>query len=88
MLAENKYRRCYKRLMARSMGRKLNTYSERHHVMPRALGGGNKRSNIAVLTYREHFLSHWLVVKFTEGRALRQMQSALHTPNGAQTAGT
>ena len=52
-------------------------YVERHHVIPRSLGGSNKKSNLVALTYREHFICHWLLTKFTEGVARRKMQHAL-----------
>lgn len=73
-----KYERWYNCLMARAARRKLYcVYVERHHVLPKALGGGE--SDIVVLTYREHFLAHWLLTKFVEGeRAQRLMNFALH----------
>jgi hypothetical protein len=58
--------------------RVLDEYVERHHVIPRALRGSNDPSNVVVLTFREHFLAHWLLTKFViaEGDR-RKMQSAL-----------
>lgn len=35
-------------------------YSEKHHVVPRCLGGGNSKDNLVVLTAEEHFLAHQL----------------------------
>jgi hypothetical protein len=52
-------------------------YSELHHIKPRSLGGGDDTSNLVRLTYREHFLVHWLLTKTTSGGALRKMQRAL-----------
>jgi hypothetical protein len=52
-------------------------YTERHHVIPRCLGGSNKRENLVDLTFREHFLVHWLLIKFTEGDARRRMNYAM-----------
>ena len=62
----SKYHRWYDALMARARApRVLDEYVERHHELPRALGGWNDSSNIVVLTFREHFLAHWLLTKFT-----------------------
>jgi hypothetical protein len=72
------YKRTYDKLMERASGRKyISGEHERHHIVPRSLGGSNAKTNIAVLTYREHFLAHWLLTKFTEGEARRNMHCAL-----------
>lgn len=38
-------------------------YTEKHHIIPRSLGGSNCKDNIVTLTAREHFLCHWLLLK-------------------------
>jgi len=38
-------------------------YKERHHILPKCLGGSNEKSNLVYLSYREHFLCHWLLIK-------------------------
>jgi hypothetical protein len=38
-------------------------YTERHHIIPKSLGGTDDAENIVSLTAREHFLCHWLLVK-------------------------
>lgn len=43
----------------KNIDRKLD-YSEIHHIIPRCLGGSNDKSNLVVLTAREHFLAHYL----------------------------
>lgn len=74
----NKYRRWYDALMERARHRHLAAGYERHHVVPRSLGGGNEKSNVVHLTHREHFLAHWLLTKFTEGRDRHLMMHAIH----------
>jgi hypothetical protein len=39
-------------------------YSEVHHITPRALGGSDDQDNLIRLSFREHFLCHWLLIKF------------------------
>ena len=46
----------------KSIDRKLD-YSEIHHIIPRCLGGSDDKSNLVVLTAREHFLAHYLLTK-------------------------
>ena len=36
---------------------------ERHHIVPKCIGGTNDPSNIVALTPREHFICHWLLWK-------------------------
>ncbi|RJP54174.1 MAG: hypothetical protein C4583_03325 [Anaerolineaceae bacterium] len=63
---------------------------ERHHVVPRSLGGlrFGPANHLAPLTYREHFLAHWLLTKFTTGSARKKMANALWamTRKGAVSA--
>jgi hypothetical protein len=39
----------------------LNGYTEKHHIIPRSMGGSNSKDNIVSLTAREHFVAHWLL---------------------------
>lgn len=36
---------------------------ESHHIKPKTLGGGNEKDNIVLLTFREHYLCHYLLTK-------------------------
>ena len=66
-------------IVSRAQTRTLaeNTYTERHHVVPRCLGGSNDPENIAVLTAREHFICHRLLVNMTTGKAASKMALAV-----------
>ena len=71
----NKYFRWYCSLIDAARTRLEPVIGERHHVVPRALGGD--AADVVALTYREHFLAHWLLTKFTSGEARRKMLHAL-----------
>ncbi len=72
------YKRTYDRLITRAKGRvKIKGVHDNHHILPKSLGGSNSKENIVVLTYDEHFLAHWLLTKFTEGKARLSMLKAL-----------
>lgn len=43
--------------------KKLDFYTEKHHIIPRSLGGGNNHENLVLLTAREHLLTHRLLWK-------------------------
>jgi len=38
-------------------------YTEKHHILPRCLGGTDRKSNIVKLSARQHFVAHWLLKK-------------------------
>ena len=38
-------------------------YYENHHIIPRCLGGSDDKSNLVLLTAREHFIAHKLLVE-------------------------
>ena len=40
-----------------------NIYYESHHIIPKCLGGTDKKDNLVFLTAREHFIAHLLLVK-------------------------
>ena len=48
-------------------------YSEKHHIVPKALGGGNEKANLIRLTPEDHFFAHCCLAK-AHGR---EMWSAL-----------
>jgi hypothetical protein len=39
------------------------TYTEKHHIVPRSLGGSDEKENLIVLTAREHFVIHMILWK-------------------------
>jgi 5-methylcytosine-specific restriction endonuclease McrA len=41
-------------------------YVERHHIIPKSLGGSDRSDNLVYLTAREHFVAHLLLVKIYE----------------------
>ena len=58
----------YQKLIAKARKRVCpNGYVERHHVLPRALGGTDDSSNLVALTAREHFVAHMLLAKIHGG---------------------
>jgi hypothetical protein len=62
MFKDNKYTKHYNLLIEKAKNRTLpkETYTEKHHIIPRSMGGSNKKENLAHLTAREHFICHWL----------------------------
>ena len=57
------YKKIYNQIIERAKTRQLEGYVEKHHIIPKCLGGDDKKENIVQLTAREHFLCHKLLVE-------------------------
>ena len=57
------YQKVYNQIIERARGRELEGYRERHHILPRSMGGDDSPENLVDLTAREHFVCHWLLTK-------------------------
>lgn len=64
------YIKIYNTLVERGQSRLLEGYVERHHIIPRCMGGGNDVSNLVALTPEEHVIAHLLLVKIYPNNAL------------------
>jgi hypothetical protein len=74
----NKYEKWYISITDRAKNRTLAEYKERHHIVPRSLGGSDFPNNIVDLTAREHFICHWLLTKMYTGEARSKMINAMY----------
>ncbi len=52
------WQKIHDQIIDRAKDRKLNEYSENHHIKPRCLGGTDDSENLVRLTAREHFIIH------------------------------
>lgn len=57
------YQRIYDSIIYRARVRKIDGYTELHHVLPRCLGGSDDHSNLVRLTPEEHYLCHLVLLK-------------------------
>ena len=55
------YTRIYNQIIKRAQNRKIDGYVEKHHIVPKCIGGLDVKENIVELTAREHFLCHRLL---------------------------
>ena len=53
----------YEKLINRAKDRKINGYTESHHIIPRCMNGTDDKDNLVDLTAREHFIAHLLLLK-------------------------
>ena len=62
---------------SRRVAKKLIGYVEKHHIIPKSLGGNNDYQNLVWLTAEEHLQVHLLLVKMVDGKeSRRKMHSA------------
>lgn len=78
-MLDNKYAKWYFSIMAKAKIRDISgyTYLEKHHIKPKSIGGNNTKDNLVLLTAKEHFVAHRLLVKFVEKRHKPKMLRAV-----------
>lgn len=74
---DNKYTKWYYSIISNAKTRSTTGYIERHHIIPKSLGGNNTKDNLVRLTAREHFVCHLLLTKMTDGNNKIKMLHAL-----------
>lgn len=57
------YHKIYNSLIRTRQMNQPEGYVEKHHIVPRCLGGSDDESNLVQLTLREHFIAHKLLYK-------------------------
>jgi len=57
------YERIYDSLVTRAKNRKFEGYTEKHHIIPKCMGGIDDVVNLVDLTPEEHYVAHQLLVK-------------------------
>lgn len=57
------YLKIYYQIIAKAAGRKESVIYEKHHIVPRGLGGPDIPANIIYLTPKEHVVAHHLLAK-------------------------
>lgn len=77
MYLDNKYTIWYYNIVNRGKERNISIYTEKHHIIPKSLGGSNESSNLVKLTPREHYICHLLLVKMTTGLSKAKMTHAV-----------
>ena len=58
-------------------------YHERHHIIPKCMGGKDTYQNLTYLTAREHLLAHWLLMKaYPEVKGLKTAYATMCSRDG------
>ena len=76
----NKYTNLYYKIIANAALKtrlRSELSLENHHIVPRSCGGTNIKTNLILLTPREHFVCHLLLVKMVNDCDIYKMSAAL-----------
>lgn len=64
------YKRIYDSIIENAKNQIREGYLEKHHIVPKSVGGSDDKSNLVLLTAREHYLCHWLLAKHTNDKRM------------------
>ena len=77
----NKYTKYYSQLVESRLKLKREFKTgcgfEKHHIIPKSLGGSDAKSNLVIFTPREHCLAHMLLAKMYSGVNKAKMINAI-----------
>lgn len=62
------YKRIYDEFISDRKNKKIIGYSEKHHIIPKMLGGGDTKENIIILSPEDHLFCHLLLAKHYGGK--------------------
>lgn len=67
------YQKVYNLIVDKARNRVLPGYTEKHHILPKCMGGSNERENVVSLTAKEHYLCHRLLCEiYPKNKALKK----------------
>lgn len=75
------YELIYNKLIERGRERVIQGYKEKHHIIPKCMGGTDKESNIVNLTPEEHYIAHQLLIKINPNSYKLIRAAAMMIPN-------
>jgi hypothetical protein len=75
MYLNNKYTKWYFNIIDNAKSRIIDEkeYFEKHHIVPKSIGGSNSQDNLVNLLPKEHFICHLLLTKMLNGINKRKM---------------
>jgi len=84
MFKTNKYTRWYFNIVNARLLNPAQGYTEKHHIIPKSMGGSNRKSNLVSLTAKEHFVCHLLLTRMTDSKGMRLAALAMTRSNRTQ----
>ena len=79
------YKKIYDQIIENAKIRQLTGYKEKHHIIPRCIGGLDTKDNLVELTAREHFVCHQLLCEiYTDNKKLKYALWAMSNQNSSK----
>lgn len=76
LFINNKYTKWYNQMIKSAIENPPTGYTEKHHILPKSLGGEDTDENLVVLSARQHYVCHQLLVRMTKDDAQHKMAHA------------
>lgn len=73
------YRKVYNQLIDNAKAQHIDGYYETHHIVPKAEGGSDDKTNLVKLTARQHYIAHLLLAKIYNDCAMHCAVVAMQT---------
>ena len=68
-----------------SISKPVSGYHERHHIIPKCIGGKDTYNNLVYLSARCHLLAHWLLMKaYPEAKGLKVAYATMCSRDGVR----
>ena len=64
------YKKIHDQIISRRQSESFIGYGEKHHIIPKSMGGTDSKENLVRLTAREHFIIHWLLKKIYKNKQM------------------
>lgn len=78
MFNNSKYTTWYYNIIESAKQYPEDGYTEKHHIIPKSMGGSNDTSNLISLSARQHYIVHLLLTKMTSGKNRQKMFYAMN----------
>ena len=73
MFSNTKYTKWYYEIIKKYSVFDENIFTEKHHIIPKSLGGQDVETNLVRVSPRVHYVLHLLLFKMTSGAEKRKM---------------
>jgi len=79
------YKQRYDKLISHYINNPTEGFVEKHHIIPKCMGGDDSKQNLVLLPTRAHFIAHYLLYKaYPENTSLAHAFAMMGVCNGHQ----
>lgn len=71
------YRKIYDNIIENRLKTPFDGYTEKHHIIPKSIGGSDLKENLVCLSAREHFVCHYLLTKMFQPKTMENLEEQI-----------